>query len=102
GLLAGSLSMALGEWLSVQSARELYSRQIEVEREELAAAPEEEEEELALIYEAKGAAPEQARAVARGIVQGGRALDTLAREELGIDPNELGGSAYVADPPSSS
>lgn len=96
GLLAGSLSMALGEWLSVQSARELYSRQIGIEREELAAAPEEEEEELALIYQAKGATETQARALARQIVSGDRALETLAREELGIDPDELGGSAYIA------
>lgn len=96
GLLAGSLSMALGEWLSVQSARELYTRQIAVEREELEAAPEEEEEELALIYLSKGASEAQARALARQIIGGDRALETLAREELGIDPEELGGSAYVA------
>lgn len=98
GLLAGSLSMALGEWLSVQSSRELYAHQIAVESAELAAAPEEEEEELALIYEAKGVAPDQARALASRIVRGDRgvALDTLAREELGIDPGELGGSAVVA------
>jgi VIT1/CCC1 family predicted Fe2+/Mn2+ transporter len=96
GLLAGSLSMALGEWLSVQSARELYSRQIGIEREELAAAPEEEEAELSLIYQAKGANEAQARALARQIVSGDRALETLAREELGIDPDELGGSAYIA------
>jgi len=96
GLLAGSLSMALGEWLSVQSARELYTRQIAVEREELTAAPAEEEEELALIYQAKGADAAQARALARQIVSGDQALETLAREELGIDPDELGGSAYVA------
>ncbi len=96
GLLAGSLSMALGEWLSVQSARELYTRQIAVEREELQAAPEEEEEELALIYQSKGAGEAQARALARQIISGDRALETLAREELGIDPDELGGSAYVA------
>ena len=96
GLLAGSLSMALGEWLSVQSARELYARQIDVEREELAAFPEEEEGELALIYQAKGATPEQARSLAGQIVRGDRALETLVREELAIDPDELGGSAYVA------
>ena len=98
GLLAGSLSMALGEWLSVQSARELYAHQIEVEREELAVAPDEEEEELALIYQAKGAGEEQARAMARQLVRGDAraALDALAREELSIDPGELGGSAYVA------
>ncbi len=98
GLLAGSLSMALGEWLSVQSARELYAHQVEVEREELAMVPDEEEEELALIYESKGLSPEQSRATARSIIGGdiGRAVDTLAREELGIDPDALGGSAWVA------
>ncbi len=98
GLLAGALSMAIGEWLSVQSARELYAHQIAVEREELVAVPEEEEEELALIYEAKGLSVEHARETARAIVRGdqGRALDTLAREELGIDPEALGGSAWVA------
>jgi len=96
GLLAGSLSMALGEWLSVQSARELYTRQINVEQEELAAFPEEEEEELALIYQSKGANPEQARALAGQIVRGDRALETLVREELAIDPEDLGGSAYIA------
>lgn len=96
GLLAGALSMALGEWLSVQSARELYGRQIAIEREELAAAPEEEEQELALIYQAKGLAPDQARAVAAQVVRSSSALETLSREELAIDPGELGGSAYVA------
>ena len=98
GLLAGSLSMALGEWLSVQSARELYSRQIAIEAEELALAPEEEEEELALIYRAKGVSEEQARAIAKQIIHGDarHALDTLTREELSIDPAELGGSAWVA------
>lgn len=98
GLLAGALSMAIGEWLSVQSARELYAHQIAVEREELVQVPEEEEEELALIYEAKGLSAEQARETAHAIVAGdaGRALDTLAREELGIDPEALGGSAWVA------
>lgn len=98
GLLAGSLSMALGEWLSVQSSRELYAHQISVEAEELAAAPEEEEEELALIYRSKGVPERQAKAVAARIVGGDprAALDTLAREELAIDPRELGGSALVA------
>jgi len=98
GLLAGAFSMGLGEWLSVQSARELYSHQIRVEREELEAIPEEEEVELALIYQSKGVGAEQARQLARQIIQGDPrvALDTLAREELGIDPDELGGSAYEA------
>ena len=98
GLLAGALSMALGEWLSVQSARELYANQIAIETAEIAEIPEEEEEELRLIYESKGIAPPVAREMAHRIVGGDRAVavDTLAREELGIDPQELGGSAWVA------
>lgn len=98
GLLAGALSMALGEWLSVQSARELYTNQIAVEAAEIEEMPQEEEEELRLIYEAKGVGLEQARAMAHRLVSGDRAqlLDTLAREELGIDPEELGGSPWVA------
>lgn len=98
GLLAGSLSMALGEWLSVQSARELYANQIATEAEELTAFPEEEAEELRLIYEAKGLDAETAGRLARRIVGGDPkvALDTMSREELGIDPDELGGSAWIA------
>jgi VIT1/CCC1 family predicted Fe2+/Mn2+ transporter len=97
GLLAGAGSMALGEWLSVQSSRELYERQISVEQEEIRLHPEEEEEELALIYQAKGLGEAQAKAVAaRLMATEGSAIDTLAREELGIDPNELGGSAWQA------
>ncbi|HEY5629517.1 MAG TPA: demethoxyubiquinone hydroxylase family protein [Candidatus Limnocylindrales bacterium] len=98
GMLAGALSMAIGEWLSVQSARELFAHQVRVEREELLAVPDEEEEELSLIYQAKGLDADQARQMAKALVGGdiNRAVDTLAREELGIDPNELGGSAWVA------
>ena len=97
GLLAGALSMAIGEWLSVQSARELYGRQIAVEKEELEQKPEEEEQELSLIYQAKGLTPEAANSLAARIISDQTsALDTLAREELGIDPNELGGSAWQA------
>ena len=97
GLLAGAGSMALGEWLSVQSSRELYQHQLETEQAELQAAPEEEEEELALIYQARGLGEEQARAFAASMMSNPEtALDTLAREELGIDPEELGGSAWEA------
>ncbi|HBY93069.1 MAG TPA: rubrerythrin family protein, partial [Chloroflexi bacterium] len=97
GLLAGATSMAMGEWLSVQSSRELYQRQIEIEAEEISANPKEEEEELALIYQAKGLAADQARELAaRLIADEATALDTLAREELGINPEELGGSAWEA------
>jgi VIT1/CCC1 family predicted Fe2+/Mn2+ transporter len=97
GLLAGAFSMALGEWISVQSSRELYERQIVVERDELEQNPAEEQEELALIYQAKGLPEDQARALAaRLIADQSAALDTLAREELGVDPQELGGSAWEA------
>lgn len=97
GMLAGSISMALGEWLSVQSSRELYTHQIEVERAEIEEAPEEETEELALIYEARGLKPEQARILANQIMENKeQAVETMVREELGIDPEELGGSAWEA------
>lgn len=97
GLLAGAISMALGEWLSVQSSRELHQAQIETEREEILAMPEEEAEELALIYQAKGMAPEEAEKAARDVMSDPEAfLDTKVREELGIDPEELGGSAWEA------
>ena len=97
GLLAGALSMAIGEWLSVQSARELYSHQIAIEKQELETAPEEEKEELTLIYESKGIDQQTAKMMAENLMaQKGSALDTLSREELGINPEELGGSAWTA------
>jgi len=97
GLLAGACSMALGEWLSVQSSRELYQHQIQIEAQEILAAPEQEAEELALIYQSRGVEKEQAQEMARRIMQEqDSALDALAREELGIDPKELGGSAWEA------
>ncbi|MGA8760529.1 MAG: VIT1/CCC1 family protein [Stellaceae bacterium] len=97
GLLAGSCSMALGEWLSVNTARESAQRQIDTEADELEQVPEEEEEELALIYQAKGLPEELAKTLAKQLISNKKtALDTLVREELGIDPNELGGSAWVA------
>ncbi len=97
GLLAGACSMALGEWLSVQSSRELYQRQLEIEEEEIRVAPEEEAEELALIYQARGLDPELARKMADRVMSDREtALDVLAREELGIDPDDLGGSPWVA------
>lgn len=97
GLLAGAISMALGEWLSVQSSRELVSRQIDIEKQELEDSPEEELEELALIYQAKGIEQEEAQRLARQLLADPKhGLDTLVREELGVDPRELGGSAWVA------
>jgi vacuolar iron transporter family protein len=97
GLLAGACSMAMGEWLSVNSARELYESQIATEATELEQVPEEEKEELILIYQAKGLSEDEARRLAdRLMADKATALDTLAREELGIDPEELGGSAWGA------
>jgi VIT1/CCC1 family predicted Fe2+/Mn2+ transporter len=97
GLLAGAISMALGEWLSVQSSHELHEAQIETERDEILAMPEAEAEELALIYEAKGMAPEEAAKAARDVMADPDVfLETKVREELGIDPNDLGGSAWEA------
>jgi VIT1/CCC1 family predicted Fe2+/Mn2+ transporter len=97
GLLAGAFSMALGEWLSVQSSRELYQHQIAIEEAEIASAPEEEVEELALIYEARGMSKQEAQKLAKKIFEDpSLALETLAREELNIDPAELGGSAWEA------
>jgi vacuolar iron transporter family protein len=97
GLLAGAISMALGEWISVQSSRELYQEQIGREMEEIAQDPEEEIEELVLIYRARGLSETEARALATRLMgDPATALDTLARDELGIDPDELGGSAWEA------
>lgn len=97
GMLAGACSMAMGEWVSVQSARELYASQIAAESEELAEAPEEEQEELVLIYQAKGLPADEARRIAEQVMRDpGSALETLTREELGINPTDLGGSAWAA------
>ncbi|HXC14894.1 MAG TPA: VIT1/CCC1 family protein [Stellaceae bacterium] len=97
GLLAGACSMALGEWLSVNTARESAQRQIDTEASELEQVPEEEQEELALIYQAKGLPEDLAKTLAERLIANKKiALDTLVREELGIDPNELGGSAWTA------
>ena len=97
GLLAGACSMALGEWLSVQSSRELYKHQIEIEAHEIETAPAEEAEELALIYQSRGIDQAQARQMAdRIMADPASAVETLAREELSVDPKELGGSAWEA------
>jgi len=97
GLLAGAISMALGEWVSVQSSRELYQKQIRTEKEEIEQSPQEEAEELALIYQARGLEENAAQALAQQIISDPvTALDALSRDELGIDPEELGGSAWEA------
>jgi len=96
GLLAGAFSMASGEYISVRSQREMFEYQIGLERDELDKYPDEEAAELALIYAAKGMEPGAARHLADTLMQDPeRALDTLAREELGLNPDELG-SPWVA------
>ena len=83
--------MAAGEYVSVRSQREMYEYQIALEREELAEYPQEEAEELALIYQARGLELAQARAISRALLANAEAaLDVLAREELGLNPDDLG------------
>jgi vacuolar iron transporter family protein len=103
GLLAGAFSMAAGEYISMQSQRELFERQIALERAELEAMPEEEQAELAQVYRAKGFTESEAAAIAERMFKDPQhALDTLVREELGLDPDELGsawgaaGGSFVA------
>jgi VIT1/CCC1 family predicted Fe2+/Mn2+ transporter len=97
GLIAGATSMALGEWLSVTNARELASTQIAKEADELEHTPDAERHELALIYQSKGLDAAEAKRVAAQIMQDkDKALDTLTREELGLDPAELGGNPWSA------
>lgn len=97
GLLAGAFSMAAGEYVSVASQRDLFMREIEKEATELREKPEEEAKELELIYRAKGLDRAQAKAVSDTIMSDPKAaLDTLVREELGLNPDELGSPVRVA------
>ena len=97
GLLAGAFSMAMGEWISVQSSRELHQRQLDREAEEIATDPEHERAELASLYRRRGLTVEEAdRLSGRVMSSEDAALEAMAREELGFDPKELGGSAWVA------
>lgn len=97
GLLAGAMSMAAGEFVSVRSQRELFEHQISLERDELEKYPDAEAEELALIYQARGVSLDEARAFARRLVADPKhALDVLAREELGLNPDELGSPVGAA------
>lgn len=93
GLLAGAFSMAAGEYISMQSQREMFENQIAVEREEMRVMPEVEQEELAAIYRAKGIADADAKRIAAQLMEDPtKALDTKVREELGLDPDQLGSS----------
>jgi VIT1/CCC1 family predicted Fe2+/Mn2+ transporter len=91
GMLAGAASMAAGEYVSMRSQREMFEYQIGLEAAELKAYPDEEAQELAMIYEARGIPPKDAQRMADRLIRDPtRALDTLAREELGLNPRELG------------
>jgi vacuolar iron transporter family protein len=91
GLFAGAFSMAVGEYISMRGQREAYEREIALEAEELRDDPEAEAEELALIYRAKGLDADEAQRIATTIMKDHEtALETMAREELGLDPAELG------------
>lgn len=97
GLLAGALSMALGEWISVKSSQELYENQMQLEMDELETNPEGERKELALIYIAKGIPEEQAHEISHEIMKDkNHAHQILVKEELGINAEELKGSAVEA------
>ena len=91
GLLAGAFSMSAGEYISMRSQRDLYEHEIRKEQVELEEWPEEEEEELVLIYQAKGLSQDEAQRVAKRIMERPEvALETMAREELGLDSSQLG------------
>jgi VIT1/CCC1 family predicted Fe2+/Mn2+ transporter len=97
GLLAGAFSMAMGEWISVQSSRELHQRQLDREAEEIATDTEHERAELTSLYRRRGIPDDEARRLANRMMSSeDAALEAMAREELGFDPKELGGSAWVA------
>jgi len=97
GLLAGALSMAAGEYISVRSQREFYEHQIALERAELAEYPEAEAEELALIYNARGLDMDEARRISKTMLANPEhALEVLAREELGLNPDDLGSPIHAA------
>jgi VIT1/CCC1 family predicted Fe2+/Mn2+ transporter len=97
GLLAGALSMALGEWISVKSSQELYENQMQLEMEELETNPEGERKELKLIYMAKGIPEDQAEKIVDDLLKDTKAAhEVLVKEELGINAEELKGSAMEA------
>jgi VIT1/CCC1 family predicted Fe2+/Mn2+ transporter len=97
GLLAGAFSMAAGEYTSVASQRDLLARQVAMEKREIEEAPEEEAAELTLIFKQKGLSTEQATRTAAEILKNpDSAADTLVREELGLDPDDLGSPLHAA------
>lgn len=97
GLLAGAVSMAVGEYVSMRAHGELLERELAIERDEISSDPEGEQMELALLYEQRGVSPDRARALASDMMRRpDLALEAHAREELGIDPDELGSPVAAA------
>ncbi len=97
GLVGGACSMAAGEYVSMRAQRELFQRELEIERREIHRHPQAERRELAKIYEARGVAPAKARELAAAMMTDpDLALETHAREELGIDPGSLGSPVKAA------
>ena len=97
GLLAGAFSMASGEYISVRVQREVYERLIHLEAHEIGTEPDEEREELAELYARKGIPREIAQTMATELMKDPEvALQTHAREELGLDPDEGLGSPVAA------
>lgn len=97
GMLAGAGSMAMGEWISVQSSRELLESELAIERAEIATRPAQEHQELVELYQRRRVPPAAARALADVLMADDDvALEVMAREELGFDPDELGGSPWTA------
>lgn len=97
GLLAGAFSMGAGEFISMLSQKEMFQHQIAQEKDELERYPKQEAEELALIYAARGVPLKEARHLANHLIENPeKALDTLAREELGLNPDELGSPVGAA------
>ena len=97
GLVAGAISMAAGEYNSMRVQQELLQRELDLERTELARNPHVETAELTRVYESRGLAPDRARELAESVMADPEvALETHAREELGINPNELGSPMAAA------
>jgi VIT1/CCC1 family predicted Fe2+/Mn2+ transporter len=97
GVLAGAISMGLGEWISVQSSRELLQERIRGEKDEIAEAPAREAAELVHIYQARGFDEDTSKTMATRMMRSpASALDAMTRDELGINPSRLSGSAWAA------
>lgn len=97
GLVAGACSMAAGEYISMQAQRELFERELDMERREIHRHPKAEQRELAHIYETRGVDPDTAQELAEVLMRDpDTALDTHAREELGLDPDDLGSPVQAA------